>query len=84
MSTHENQIVFGAGGVTLSSRLIDGQFPNYRQLLPESYEHEVTLEQDGVPGGRAPRQPDGTEKRAAAPAVRAGLGDPVRPDAGRR
>ena len=43
MSTHENQIVFGAGGVTLSSRLIDGQFPNYRQLLPESYEHEVTL-----------------------------------------
>jgi DNA polymerase III subunit beta len=43
MSTHENQIVFGAGDVTLSSRLIDGQFPNYRQLLPESYEHEVTL-----------------------------------------
>jgi DNA polymerase III subunit beta len=43
MSTRENQIVFGAGGVTLSSRLIDGQFPNYRQLLPESYEHEVTL-----------------------------------------
>jgi DNA polymerase III subunit beta len=43
MSTRENQIVFEAGGVTLSSRLIDGQFPNYRQLLPESYEHDVTL-----------------------------------------
>ena len=27
----------------LSSRLIDGQFPNYRQLLPESFEHELRL-----------------------------------------
>jgi DNA polymerase-3 subunit beta len=37
------QVVFGAGAVTLSSRLIDGQFPNYRQLLPEQFEHELTL-----------------------------------------
>jgi DNA polymerase-3 subunit beta len=38
-----NQVVFEVGGVALSSRLIDGQFPNYRQLLPESYEHELTV-----------------------------------------
>jgi DNA polymerase III subunit beta len=38
-----NQVVFEVGGVVLSSRLIEGQFPNYRQLLPDSYEHEVTL-----------------------------------------
>jgi DNA polymerase III subunit beta len=38
-----NQVVFEAGGVVLSSRLIEGQFPNYRQLLPETYEHELTL-----------------------------------------
>ena len=31
------------GGVVLSSRLIDGQFPNYRQLLPESFEHELRV-----------------------------------------
>ena len=37
--------MFGIGGVTLSSRMIDGQFPNYRQLLPETYEHEVQVEQ---------------------------------------
>jgi DNA polymerase-3 subunit beta len=43
LSTRDNQIVFGVGDVVLSSRLIDGQFPNYRQLLPESYEHDVTL-----------------------------------------
>lgn len=38
-----NQVVFEAGGVVLSSRLIDGQFPNVRQLLPESYEYELRM-----------------------------------------
>ena len=38
-----NQVVFQVGGAVLSSRLIDGQFPNYRQLLPEAFEHELTL-----------------------------------------
>ena len=30
----------------VSSRLIDGQFPNYRQLLPETYEHELTINRE--------------------------------------
>ena len=38
-----NQVVFEVGGAVLSSRLIDGQFPNYRQLLPDSYEHELRI-----------------------------------------
>jgi DNA polymerase III subunit beta len=38
-----NQAVFLAGSILLSTRLIDGQFPNFRQLLPESYEHDVRL-----------------------------------------
>jgi DNA polymerase-3 subunit beta len=38
-----NQAVFRAGSILLSTRLIDGQFPNFRQLLPESYEHDVRL-----------------------------------------
>jgi DNA polymerase III subunit beta len=38
-----NQAVFEAGAITLTTRLIDGQFPNFRQLLPESYEHDVRL-----------------------------------------
>ncbi len=42
-TVRENQIVFACGGTTLSSRLIDGQFPNYRQLLPETFEHELTF-----------------------------------------
>src|SRR5919109_3289905 len=39
----ENQVVFEVDGATLSSRLIDGQFPNYRQLLPDEFEHELTI-----------------------------------------
>jgi DNA polymerase III subunit beta len=39
----ENQVVFRAGDVVLSSRLIEGRFPNYKQLLPETYEHELRL-----------------------------------------
>jgi DNA polymerase-3 subunit beta len=38
-----NQVVFRAAGVVLSSRLIEGQFPSWRQLVPESFEHEVRL-----------------------------------------
>jgi DNA polymerase III subunit beta len=43
IGVHENQIVFAADGYWLTSRRIDGQFPNYKQLLPETFEHEVVL-----------------------------------------
>jgi len=43
LSVLQNQVVFSIDGVVLSSRLIEGQFPNYRQLLPESFEHELRL-----------------------------------------
>jgi DNA polymerase-3 subunit beta len=43
VSVGQNQVIFELGDVVLSSRLIDGQFPNYRQLLPESVEHELRV-----------------------------------------
>jgi DNA polymerase III subunit beta len=43
VSVRQNQILFVLDGIILSSRLIDGQFPNYRQLLPESFEHELRI-----------------------------------------
>jgi DNA polymerase-3 subunit beta len=39
----ESQAAFRSGGLTLVSRLIEGQFPNYRQLLPEGYENRLTV-----------------------------------------
>jgi DNA polymerase-3 subunit beta len=43
VSLLSNQALFRAGTILLNTRLIDGQFPNFRQLLPESYEHDVRL-----------------------------------------
>ena len=43
LGLQENHVVFGADGTWLTTRRIDGQFPNYRQLLPEQFEHELSL-----------------------------------------
>ena len=48
LGVHENHVVFGIRsadetGAWLTTRRIDGQFPNYRQLLPETFEVELTL-----------------------------------------
>jgi DNA polymerase-3 subunit beta len=43
LAVHENQVVFTLDGILLTTRRIDGQFPNYRQLLPETFEHELSL-----------------------------------------
>jgi DNA polymerase-3 subunit beta len=48
LGVHENQVVFGVDGVWLTTRRIDGQFPNYKQLIPESFDHEVPLPRDEV------------------------------------
>ena len=43
LGVHDNHVVFGSDGTWLTTRRIDGQFPNYKQLLPEQFEHELTL-----------------------------------------
>jgi DNA polymerase-3 subunit beta len=42
----ENQILFQIGGISLISRLIDGQFPNYKQLIPDTFDYEVAVDHD--------------------------------------
>jgi DNA polymerase-3 subunit beta len=39
----EAQVSFRAGGLTLTSRLIEGEFPNFRQLLPEGHESRMEV-----------------------------------------
>ena len=47
LGVHENQVVFGvgqdSGSIWLTSRRIDGQFPNIGQLGPETFEHELVV-----------------------------------------
>ena len=39
----ESQVAFKIGELTLTSRLIEGEFPNYRQLLPDQHESRLTI-----------------------------------------
>ena len=38
------EVVFRVGDARLTSRLIEGQFPDFRQLLPESFDHELVFD----------------------------------------
>lgn len=44
MAVSKNQIMFSLGTLKLTSRLIEGQFPNYQQILPKASKTEVICE----------------------------------------
>lgn len=39
----ENQVLFTVGEHVLSSRLVDGTFPQYRSLIPDTFDHELRV-----------------------------------------
>ena len=48
LGMQDNHVVFGSDGTWLTTRRIDGQFPNVRQLLPEQFEQELALPREEV------------------------------------
>ena len=44
----ESQVAFQIGELTLTSRLIEGEFPNYRQLLPEQHESRLSISRQAL------------------------------------
>lgn len=46
VAIQDREAVFGSDRGSLSLRLIEGTFPNYRQLLPDSYPNRVTVDKD--------------------------------------
>lgn len=46
VSLGEREIDFVVGKVRLTSRLIEGQFPDYRPLIPSSYPNRFTVDRD--------------------------------------
>jgi len=42
----EREITFSIGGTRVSSRLIEGQFPDYRPLIPATYPNRLRLDRD--------------------------------------
>lgn len=43
LGVSENHVIFGAGDAWLTTRRIDGQFPNVAQLKPETFDVELEL-----------------------------------------
>ena len=40
----ETQVVFDLGQQRITTRLLEGQYPNYRQLIPNKFERQLTLD----------------------------------------
>ena len=38
------QVVFELGHQRITTRLLEGQYPNYRQLIPKNFERQLTLD----------------------------------------
>jgi len=46
VSLSENQALFKVGDVLFGTRLIDGNFPEYRRLLPTAFEREISVDRE--------------------------------------
>lgn len=46
VSISEGLVSFGVDGIWLSARRIEGQFPNFQALRPDTIEHSVTIAKD--------------------------------------
>ncbi len=46
LAAGRNQVLFHLDGVDLVSRLIDGQFPNYQQVMPQSHATRAVLDRE--------------------------------------
>ena len=46
LASGKNQILFHLDGIDLVSRLIDGQFPNYQQVVPTSHTTRAVLDRE--------------------------------------
>jgi DNA polymerase III subunit beta len=44
----ERDATFEAGGVRLTTRLIEGEFPNYRQLIPNTHPNRLTVNREAL------------------------------------
>jgi DNA polymerase-3 subunit beta len=48
LSAQKNQVLFHLEGIDLVSRLIDGQFPNYQQVLPATHATRVEVDREDL------------------------------------
>jgi DNA polymerase-3 subunit beta len=76
----DTKIRFRIGAVQLTSKLIDGTFPDYERVIPRGNDKVLTVGQEGLRRGRGPRRRH--QLRAVAPGE--ALARPQPPAAHRR
>jgi DNA polymerase-3 subunit beta len=48
ISVFENQILFTDGNATLTARLVEGEYPKYEKIIPESTEGRAVVSKEGI------------------------------------
>lgn len=48
VSVFENQILFTDGNATLTTRLVEGEYPNYEKIIPESTDGRTVISRDQI------------------------------------
>lgn len=48
VSVHENHVAFFIGTTTINSRLLEGPFPNYKQVIPKDNDKELILDREAL------------------------------------
>jgi len=61
----ENQVMFGLGGTFVTSRLIDGNYPDYEQIIPSAVQTKIKISRDNLIQA----------VKAAAPFTKTGIND---------
>ena len=44
----ENQILFSFGSASIISRLIEGKYPDYKQIIPDKFESQITINKNEI------------------------------------
>jgi len=48
ISCHQNKMAFNFRGIYMETQLIEGQFPNYNQVIPKNFKTEIIIETNAL------------------------------------
>ena len=51
LGAQANQLMLTAGETSIVVRLVDGQYPNYQQVIPAKFDRSVTVNTSALIGG---------------------------------